>query len=265
MPQIDLIPESLYQSFHPYHHLFDNMPLRNILARIGMVNDVVDIDHSVLTNCTGTAGSLDARLDASLNPDGSLQTTAVDLALHSIGEHTDTSDQSEFLESGDEFVRMTERERAKLDLIQDEANLLNIRFETASPSNTPVDFTNGTLILADSVSTAWRWEAGKMYLDLAFPVESAHTHFYDITPNNPSGDLQTYYVPLDYIEGSLRVYVNGTRLSEDGEIYHPGYIPTAEWTLNKFTVDESDTTMFTLDNELNENDVIKIDFIQSYT
>ena len=264
MPNIDLIPESLYEGFHPYHYLFDNMPLRNILWRISMVNSTVDIDHYVLSSAIGTAGSLGARLDVSLEDSGALKSSAIDTALHSIGEHTDTADQTAFLLPGDEFVRMTERERDKLELIQDEANALTITFETASPSNTPVDFTTGQIVLADSVSTAWRWEAGKMYLDMAFPTAAAHTHFYDITPTNPSGDFTNYFVPMAFVSGSLRVYVNGVRLNEDDEIYHPGPTPSHAWVLNKFTVDTIVPTKFTLDEALTVGDIIKIDFDRPY-
>lgn len=179
MANIDLIPEIFYESFHPYHYLFDNMPLRNILTRISMVNDTASIDHLSIANAVGTAGSLSLRLDQSLEDDGTLKVSAIDTAMHGIEFHTDETDQSAFIEVDDTFVRMTERERARLDFMQDEANLLNITFETASPSNTPVDFTNGTVIFADSVSTAWRWETGKMYLDLGFPVAAAHQHSYE--------------------------------------------------------------------------------------
>ncbi len=264
MPNIDLIPEVYYESYHPYYYLFDNMPLYNIVARIGLVNDTVTLDHLALNNAVGTAGSLSARLSTSLEDDGTLRSDAVDTSMHGIEHHTDETDQSAFLEIDDTFVRMTERERAKLDLIQDDANLLNLSFETASPSNTPVDFTNGTVVMADSVSTAWRWESGKMYLDLQFPIDAAHQHIYDVTPNNPSGDLLTFYVPLDYTDGSLRVFVNGSKLSEDSEIYHPGATPSSHWVLNKFTVDTINNKKFTLDNALTAHDVIKIDFDQAY-
>ena len=265
MPNIDLIPEVFYESFHPYHYLFDNMPLYNILARISMVNDTVDLDHIALRDAIGTAGSLATRLDTSLNDDGTLKSAAIDTANHGIEHHTDETDQSGFLLVGDTFVRMTERERAKLETVQDDANSIILNFETASPSNTPVDFTNGTIVFADSVSTAWRWQAGKIYLDLAFPVAAAHLHTYDTDPTNPTGDFRTYYVPVTYLDGSLRVYVNGIRLNEDDAIYHPGAIPTTAWVLNKYTVDTINPKKFTLDNPLTANDIIKIDFDQSYT
>jgi hypothetical protein len=261
MPRIDLIPECLYEPLTPYHYLYDNQPLRNILARIGMVNDAVDLDHIAIMGAAGSAGTLTNRLSVSMEDNGELKATSIDNAEHYIGMHTDDTDQSAFLTEDDTFVRMTDRERDKLLLIDDEANLLNITFEAPTPSAIPVPFTNGTLTLANSLSTSWRYQSGKMYLDLAFPIESAHQHYYDIIPD--SDDFLIFSVPLEYIEGSLRVHINGVRLTETNEIYHP--TATQEWLLNKYTIDPLDATKFTLDNAITSDDVIKIDYDRDFT
>lgn len=263
MPRIDLIPECLYEPLTPYHYLYDNQPLRNILARIGMVNNTVDLDHIAIMGAAGSAGTIANRLTVSLEDNGELKPTAIDAAEHYIGMHTDDTDQSAFLDVSDTFVRMTERERDRLVMMDDEANLLNITFETAGPSATPVPFTNGTVTMANSLSTSWRYQSGKMYLDLAFPLESAHQHYYDIVPDNPDADFLTFYVPFEYIEGSLRVHINGIRLTEVDEIYHP--TATQEWLLNKYTIDGIDPTKFTLDNAITSDDVMRIDYDRAFT
>lgn len=255
MPRIDLIPEVYYEALQPYHYLFDNMPLRNILARITMLNDTLEIDHGILSDSVGTAGSLALRLDASLEGNGYLKTSAVDAALHGIEAHTDTIDQSDFLLEDDEFVRMTERERDKLSLVQSSANWLTLNFETAGPSETPVNFDNGEVALADSVSTSWRYEDGKIYLDMNFPLEAAHRHYYSVVPTTV--DYQTFVIPLAYAEDSLRVYVNGVRLDSVDAIYHPGPTPSDDWVLNKYT---AATDSFVLDQAVTEYDMVRIDF-----
>lgn len=255
MPRIDLIPEVYYEALQPYHYLFDNMPIRNILARITMLNDTLEIDHGILSDSVGTAGSLALRLDASLEANGYLRTSAVDAAEHSIEHHTDTTDQSAFLLPDDEFVRMTERERDKLDLIESEANLITLNFETAGPSETPINYEDGEVIMSDSVSTSWRYEDGKIYLDLNFPLEAAHRHYYNISPTTT--DYQTFLIPVPYAEDSLRVYVNGVRINDTDAIYHPGPTPADDWILNKYT---ADTDSFVLDQTVTVDDVVKIDF-----
>lgn len=263
MPNIDLVPEVYYNPSDPYHHTYDNKPLRNIIARQVAINNAVDRQAYDLGSAAGSAGSLHGRLAASLEDNGTLKTSAIDAALHSIGQHTDETDQSAFLATSDQFVRFTEREREKLELIQDEANQIDFNFETAGISDTPVEITTGTVVMADSVSTAWRYQAGKMYLDLQFSLDALHLHFYDVEPDYDTGGTQykDYEIPTypDFVDGSLRVYVNGTRLSEYESIYHPGDDPTADWVLNSFTSDAANGK-FSLATAITSDDVIRVDF-----
>lgn len=268
MPNLDLVPEVYYNPNDPYHHTYDNKPLHNIIIRQQAINSVVDRHNLEIGNAAGTAGSIYARLAASIEEDGTLRTSAIDAALHSISEHTDETDQSAFLQVSDQFIRFTEREREKLELVEDEANQIDFNFETASPSSTPVEFSSGTVVLADSLSTAWRYQAGKMYLDLQFSLSALHLHYYDIEPEYDTGGTQykDYKIPTypDYIDGSLKVYINGFRLSEDESVYHPGPAPDEDWTLNDFTSDASNGK-FSLTNAITANDVIRIDFERSIT
>jgi hypothetical protein len=105
-----------------------------------------------------------------------------------------------------------------------------------------------------------------MFVDLAFPVDSAHKHFYDVGPINPTGDFKNYKVSSTstvFMSGSLRVYINGSRLGETESIYVPGRLPTDDFTLNKFTAIPSAGT-FVLDNAITTDDVIRVDFDTSY-
>jgi len=268
MPNIDLVPEVYYNPTDPYHHTYDNKPLTNIIARQVAINNAVDRQAADLGGAAGSSGSLYARLAASLEDNGNLKTSAVDLALHSSEEHTDGTDQSAFLLPADEFVRFTERERERLELIQDEANLIDFNFETAGMSDTPVEVLTGTVVMADSVSTAWRYQAGKMYLDLQFSLDALHLHFYDVEPEYDITGTQykDYKIPTyaDYIDGSLRVFVNGTRISEYESLYHPGDDPTADWVLNSFTSTAA-SGKFSLATAITSDDVIRVDFERTIT
>jgi hypothetical protein len=160
---------------------------------------------------------------------------------------------------------MLSSERDKLTLIADEATSLALRFETIGPSDTPITFDSGILPFEDSTTVSWRLESGKVQADLAFSTSAAHQHIYDIEPTHdvPSTpDYQNYKttsISTAFIEGSLRVYINGTRLSQDQSVYAPGPTPADDMVLNSFTPDYLGGT-FVLENAITSEDVIRIDF-----
>lgn len=251
MPRIELIQENLHDALSPYHHEFDNLPLRSILARQTLINTTLDKFVADVSNAMGSAGSLAARLDKSLTDSGGLKAVEIDAALHSIEEHEDSND----------YVRMTADERAKLALIDDEANELNFNFETASPSSTPIEFETGTVVVADSTSITWRYESGKIKADLSFATSSLHQHTYN-EPAIHVSNYRTFKTPQPFVEGSLRVYVNGTRVYEGVEVYHPGATPTDPYTLNQY-VSTYSTGVFIFDSALESDDIVMCDFDRS--
>jgi hypothetical protein len=100
--------------------------------------------------------------------------------------------------------------------------------------------------------------------DLAFPVEAAHQHFYGITP--VTEDLLNFtvsYYALPYVDGSLRVYVNGVRIFSDADVYVPGAMVDDAWTLLSFNPDPDHGT-FSLSASISEEDIIKVDFDITY-
>ena len=66
-----------------------------------------------------------------------------------------------------------------------------------------------------------------------------------------------------FVEGSLRVYVNGVRIFEDSEVYVPGPLVDDSWTLLSFTAD-FDNGSFALSSAISEDDIIKIDYDISF-
>lgn len=263
MPQIDSIPEVLYQPNQPYHYIYDNLPLRNILTRIGLVNSQVDTTAGLLRGLAGTAGSPSARIGVSLNQDGSLRSDAVDEAGHNIGRHEDG-----FGTDGVSYVRMTADERAKLEQIQSEANRLVVEVEDGPPNmGNLVTLTDGTLSLRGSSSVFFDFEAPNIVrAHSAFPPDTAHRHHYSLVPvpyvssSSSSGprSYKTTSYATKYNEGTLRVYINGMRVGTS-----PVRVPDASGSnfapINVVSESPSEGT-FTLSRTLSSNDVITIDF-----
>lgn len=258
MPRIELITNVEYQSLWPYDSYYDNLPVKNILTRLDLVNSAVDLNEEILTNSAGTSGSLVNRLDQSIEADGDLKSAAIDEALHSIGAHTD----GEY--DGIDYVRMTAEERDKLETVAESATAITLTADGTT-------FTDEEVELIDSDTVSWEVVApNKIKANFAFSEESAHAHYYDLTPVHSDIDTPNYQDYLTtsmstaFIEGTLRVYVNGVRLSESNEVYvYTGSDgPLESWTLLGFTGDAEGGT-FSLTRAIDDSDIITIDFDQS--
>lgn len=260
MPRIELVDVPLHKPLDPYHFEFDNQPLEALIVRQQIINDAVDINKQIMTESIGTQGTLANRLAQSIEDDGSLKTQAVDDAMHSIESHQDTVD----------YVRMLASERDKLTLIQDEANDLTIRVElNANTSLDDISFVSGEIVIEDTSTVTWEVGApNKLRANLAFPIAAAHQHFYDLMPihqNNISPDYTNYKtttVNTAFIEGSLRIHINGIRISEYEDIYVPDAVTDTQ-SLIRFTPDH-DAGTFALSRAITDDDVIRIDFDTSF-
>jgi hypothetical protein len=224
MPNLDLITVPSYLPQTPYHHIADQAPIDALITRIDLLNDQVDIDAQTLRESIGTQGTLSNRLAQSLNDDGSIKSVAIDNALHLISEHLD----------GGGYVRMTLDERAKLSMIADNATNFGNTFDTISGI---LSFSSGRLNFGASDTITWRYQDGKMYADNDFPSYVRHTHSYNVNPvptNLITPDYINYKttsISTPYRTGSLRVYLNGIRLSENVDVDVPiwngtDYVPT---------------------------------------
>lgn len=267
MANIDSIQPVYYDAEYPYYVYYDNLPLRNIVTRQELINSAVENQRKILTDAIGTQGTLSNRLNRSLDADGALKTTAVDDSWHNIAYHTDGSYDDGV--SIINYVRMKNEERAKLSLIADAATSLALQVETPS---TIVLFEDETVELIASSTIAWSVVApNQIKADLTFATTSIHNHYYDLVPvhyNTVTPDYQTYKVnslASPYKDGSLRVYINGIRLTADTTAApHYVYVPSAsgpseDWTLMTFTPD-STNGLFTLNRAITVSDVIRIDF-----
>lgn len=280
MPNLNGVPVPQYQANQPYHHSYDNLPLKALEKRDELINNVVDIHSVVLNDSSGTQGTLANRLAQSLQDNGDLHDYAVDQTQHNIAEHTDGSKSVSLDELNNYitlgyavsnpvgFVRMLEAERDKLALVSDEATNLSIQIETISNIITVDD---GTFKIADSSDIEWQTEEvspGDYRFKPVLKISTtfAHEHNYDLAPIllTPGGvTYKVNTVASPYMENTLRVYVNGVRLSKGTNIYFPD--STAEnWSLNFYTEDYANGR-FSLNSAIDPSDVIRVDFDISLT
>lgn len=260
MPEISLIPEVLHTGNQPYHVHFDNLPLKNILARIDLVNAQVDINAGILRGAAGSVGSVANRLSVAIQETGDLVVQAVDNALHNIAYHTDGE------KDGIEYVRMLQDERDKLSLIESGANLIEIEFELVSTTHL---FSNGTCRFIETDTVSYEFEApDKIKINTVFPASSAHQHFADVTPAHatPSDpNYKDYETATPFVDGTLAVYVNGIRLSATDSVRVPAADDPDTWTLTYVSFIDADAGEFSLNRALDPDDVIRIDYARDFT
>lgn len=269
MPEINKITEVLYDGNQPYHVHYDNLPLKNILTRIDLVNAQVDINSEVLRGSGGSVGTLNNRLSVSLEEDGKLKNSAVDQALHNIGAHED----GEY--DGVEYVRMKRSERDKLELIQSESNKLELEIEDVLSSETVIEHivvTNGLLKFKSSDSIAIKFTAPDIVsFHSIYSPETAHIHNYEITPahqNSSEPDYQNYItssINTPFKDGTLRVYINGFRINQSNPVrVLVGSDPTNSTNWKNIYVQSlnKDDGTFSLNTSITSSDLILIDFDQ---
>ena len=263
MPDLNKMPVPKYSADQPYHWEYDNLPLQALEDRDVAINNAVDQQTQILVDAAGTQGNIANRLDQSIDDDGNLKSSAIEEAMHNVAKHSDgtTNVDSEELDfyittlgystmvNPVPFVRMLEAERGKLALVAEEATNLKIQVctenqgleSTCTAENNVNLFDDGTLKLRPSDSIHWEFESPNIIRPvLSASLEFAHRHYYDITPISQSDEpteTELYYKVFDvtstntaYTLGSLRVYLNGVRLSSELEVYYPS--ATDQSTLN---------------------------------
>jgi hypothetical protein len=156
---------------------------------------------------------------------------------------------------------MTLSEREKLALIANEAKNVTLQVDLISEV---VFFDNGPIIFENSSTISFTVnQPNRISADVTVGLQNAHRHFYQITPlsKNLTNDYINFITGLNvpYTQGSLRVYVNGTRLFSDISIYYAPPVPTRIWLENKFT-ETVDGLGFYFDNQIKADDIIRIDF-----
>lgn len=223
------------------------------MTRQNLINLALDNIIAQVRDAIGTQNTIANRLNQSINPNGSLKTQAINDAMHNMDDHTDSIN----------FVRMTSAQSAKLDLISNEATDLALQVTDGSAT---VVFDSGNVKFQPSDTVSMSVTSPNIVkFNLAFPTSAAHQHFYGLNPVHADivePDYINYKVnssSSSYIEGSLRVNINGVRVFSDEEVYVPGSMVEDSWTLMSFTPDHNAGT-FTLSTALSNDDIIHIDF-----
>lgn len=241
------------------------------MRRQNLINLSLDNLIYQTRDAIGTQGSLSNRLNQSINQDGSLKKEALNDANHDIGSHDD--DEFENYETWSEdrdgpFVRVLKSEVDKLKNVAD--NATNLKLDVIVDEENTVNFTSGVVKLSNSSSLSWSVESPNIIKgNLSFPSAAAHRHFYDQIPvhaNTTTPNYLNYKVnstSTPYVEGSLRIYINGVRLTSTNSIYVPGSLADDSWTLMTFTPNHLNGT-FQLSNNISNEDIIRIDYDIKY-
>ena len=260
MPQL---PSSvpLYQPNQPYFYTYDNIPIEALIQREDIINTQVDINTSVLEQSAGDAGTLPVRLSQSMDSLGNLQVQAVDETLHNIGYHTDGEGPDSV-----QYVRMQYSERAKLSTVAEDATNFGVKVDTGTSAGGSgiliVPYNEGFLTLAPSVTVNWSVENNQIIKANVVALPSSHTHYDNISPVSAfvTPDYQTFTTGISnpFIDGSLKVYINGVRIFPGIMSRHPTSNPLI-WQANYFTPNFNGLG-FNLQNPITSEDIIIIDF-----
>ena len=269
MPRIELINVPLYQPSDPYHWTIDNIPLKSLMERQELINLALDDIIEQIRDAVGTQNTVANRLNQSIEADGSLKTSAIDDALHSIESHADS----------DTYVRMKKTESAKLELIESEATDVALDMQNGS---TTVLFDSGVVKFRDSSTVTIDVDDPNIVsFHMAFTEEAAHKHYYNQIPVHAVGespDFINYKVNSTssaFVEGSLRIFVNGVRINPvasdatddeiaEAEILVPGALVDDPWTSIYFVPNPTEGT-FSLSAAISDDDIIFIDYDISLT
>jgi len=289
MPDLTKLPVPEYQANQPYHWTVDNVPLKTLAERDEVISNAVDMQSQILNDAAGTQGNIANRLNQSIDEDGNLKASAVNESSHNIAEHEDGTKEVDTAEldyynstlgysevvNPVPFVRMLESERDKLSLIPGDATSVSIEFctdEVCTPSSV-ILFDQGKIQFQPSSFISWEVGLGPNTVKpvLNTSLQYAHRHYYDIEPvlvDSVTNEYDASGSSVAYIEGSLRVYINGTRISSEYEVFYPKNPSDTSWGTssnilkggsNKYTPDHSNGT-FTLLNSITEDDIIRVDF-----
>jgi hypothetical protein len=281
MPNINSINIPNYLPNQPYFWTYDNLPIEAIKQREDLINSAVENNISDLRSAAGDAGSVGNRLAQSMTPTGHLLEEAVNDVNHRISSHRDdaiTIDSAKLAEyqilfptlsNPVAFVKMLDAERGKLSTIAENSNFLQLNIETAS---NVANLTNTQVLFQNSDTISWKLLGSpsvddQVYLkaELNSSLSNSHKHYYQVVPTNAlvattSPDYnRVYTTSMTFMEGSLKVYVNGVRLFSDAVVFYPTRSSTPEYKQNLFTPNLN-FKGFSLLNAISSDDIIRVDF-----
>jgi len=272
----------LYQPNDPYHHDFDNKPIKALIERDNLILGVVNVLKNVLSSAGGNLGDLSLRLNQSIDSNGNLKPAAIDEAAHNIANHTDGRKQISqqeldyyvslgySVDNNPKFARYLDEERAKLSLISEEANKLQVSITPEGSPKHLVDNGEVNFQSSDTISVSIE-DDNVIKFNSKFPVSVAHQHYYQVEPVTTNRVDYSINGISSFKQGSLRVYVNGHRIeqcSSDCADVDFSYYPS--FTLNGSAVvvewkkiyyeEKSSTADFSFSSVLGIKDKVFVDY-----
>lgn len=276
----------LYKPSDPYHHDYDNKPIKSLVERDNLIIGIVNVLKSIIDQSGGNLGSLPVRLNQSIDPDGNIKPSAIDEVNHNIANHEDgrkTISQQELnyytslgyaITNNPKFVRYLEEERAKLALISEEANRLLVAISPEGSSKHVVDNGEVNFQSSDTIDVEID-NNNSVRFNSKFPTSIAHQHYYQVEPT--TSDLVNYNIPgvSSFKEGSLRVYINGCRIEhcdrDCGDInfsYYPSFRLVnsnlvVEWKTIYYTEDQGPAApprSFYFSSAVSQSDRVLVDY-----
>lgn len=238
----------LYRPNDPYHYDFDNKPIKSLVERDNIILGALNALKAIVDASGGNLGDLVTRLNQSIDPNGNLKPSAVDEANHNIANHIDGRKQISQQEidyytslgyivtNNPKFVRILEEERAKLSLISEEANNLNVSITPEGMPKQLIDNGEINFQSSDTINVSIE-DNNVVRFHSKFPVNVAHQHYYQVEPVTSNRIDYSINGVASFKQGSLRVYVNGHRIeqcSSDCQNKSFSYYPS--FTLNGSTV-----------------------------
>ena len=262
MPQLLNVP--LYQPMQPYYYDVDNMPILALMQNDTIINAQTDYNSKLLNDAIGSAGSLAARLNTSMDDMGNLTQAAVDATYHHLADHSDVNGAPLSAPTNDYFVMMLDSERSRLANMSDYSTAFSLTVTpgTVSSPGIAVNF-NNLLNLIPSSSINWliTQSGGQNYIAAESTFGGAyHQHIYGETPTTVN---YTNYTVLSgsYSSGTLRVYINGVRVNLGSPgAYVPSHASSPTWGINYFSETNSSLGTFQLYVSITSSDVIRVDY-----
>lgn len=272
----------LYQPNDPYHHDFDNKPIKSLVERDNIIIGALNALRNIVIASGGNLGDLATRLNQSIDPNGNLKPSSVDEANHNIANHIDgrrqiSQQEIDYFNSlgysvndNPKFVRILEEERAKLALVSEEANKLNI---SITPDGSPKHLIdNGEVNFQSSDTIGVSVDNNNVVkFNSKFPVSVAHQHYYQVEPFTTNRIDYSINGISSFKQGSLRVYVNGCRIeqcSSDCEDKNFSYYPSFTLSGNSVVVqwnkiyyeERHDSADFSFSSSVDTNDRVLVDY-----
>ena len=223
----------------PYDSDKANEPIEDLHAMIQIVNAESGSNASILNDAKGDTGSLAARLDVSLNPDGSIKSDAIDNV---------PIDNIDFEAEGAPTDRVlpTRADLDKINGVQSEANKFTVQIGNSEIFAGNVILNPGKTV----VMTPRRRSDGVIVIDIdtVFAGDRIHEHrnYQECKAFAGSGVAMIPNKDDNPIPGTMRVFLNGMMLRRQS--FEEYYDPTTKKIVGARIIEKSEAIKLDVDS-----------------